>query len=128
MASRTVWSKKQVSIGAFLLCFLVVGVPFWSIPYSKVTVPNSFYGLGVLAVFVAATLLCSRFRFSFRRGLAVPALAFPAALMARVVVEGLMDPSRHNLWPLALIIAMVLGVVVAGSGALLGWLAVRLLR
>jgi len=128
MASRAAWSTKQVSIAAFLSCFLIVGVPFWSIPYSRVTVPNSFYGFGVLAVFVAATLLCSRFRFSFRRGLAVPALVFTAALMARVFVEGLMDPSRHNLWPLALMIAVVLGVVVAGSGALLGWLAVRLLR
>lgn len=122
------WSQQKVTIGAFLLCFFIVGIPFWKIPYSNVSLPNAFFGVGVLAVFVVAALLCVSFRFSFRRGLVVPGAAYPAALMIRVVVEGAMEPSRHNLWPLALIIAVLLGVVVAGSGALLGWLTARLLR
>ena len=50
-----------------------------------------------------------------------------AALMLRVVVEGIQDPSRHNLWPLALIIVVVLGVVVAAPGAVVARLLSRVL-
>jgi len=119
-------ASKKVLFGAFFLCFFVAGIPFWLIPYSKVTVPNSFFGIGAVVVFFMAMVLA--FRFGFRKALLVPGLAFPAVLMARVVVEGIMDPSRHNLWPLALIITVLTGLVVAGSGATLGWLASRLLR
>lgn len=117
---------KPVQIGAFLLCFLAAGIPFWRIPYSEVSVPNAFYGVGVIVVFVAAAVLA--YRFGVIEGLRWSGLVLPAVLMARVVVEGVLDPTRHNLWPLALVIALVLGVAVAGAGAALGWLASRLRR
>jgi hypothetical protein len=120
------WNSKKVMIGAFLLCFIITGISFWQIPYSNVTLPNSFFGIGVIMVFVVATVLA--FQFSFIKGLLVSGLVFPAVLMVRVIVEGIMVPSRHNLWPLALIIAVILGLVVAGTGASLGWLIARLLR
>jgi hypothetical protein len=120
------WDPKKVMIGAFLLCFIIAGTSFWQIPYSNVTMPNSFFGIGVIVVFAVAAALA--FQFSFIKGLLVPGLVFPAVLMVRVIVEGVMEPSRHNLWPLALIIAVILGLVVAGTGATLGWLASRLFR
>ncbi len=119
-------SPKKVMIGAFLLCFFIAGIPFWQIPYSNLTVPNSFFGAGIIAVFSIAVVLA--FRFGIKKGIVVPGLALPSVLMLRVVVEGVMEPSRHNLWPLALIITVILGFVVAGAGATLGWLASRLLR
>ena len=126
MRKNGLWNPKKVMIGAFLLCFFIAGIPFWLIPYSNVTVPNSFFGIGIIAVFSIAAVLA--FRFGFRKGLVVPGLVFPAVLMIRVVVEGVMEPSRHNLWPLALIIVVILGFVVAGAGATLGWLTSRLHR
>ena len=126
MIKSGLWNPKKVMMGAFLLCFFITGIPFWLIPYSNVTVPNSFFGIGIVAVFFTAAALA--FRFGFRKGLAVPGLVFPAVLMVRVVVEGVMDPSRHNLWPLALIIVVILGFVVAGTGATLGWLTSKLYR
>lgn len=126
MIKNCLWNPNKVMMGAFLLCFFIAGIPFWLIPYSNVTVPNSFFGIGIVAVFFTAAVLA--FRFGFRKGLAVPALVFPAVLMVRVVVEGVMDPSRHNLWPLALIFVVILGFVVAGTGATLGWLTSRLYR
>ncbi len=73
MESDAALSTKKVVRAAWLLCFLVAGIPFWLIPYSKVTVPNSFPGVGVVAVF-----------------------------------------------------ALAVGLVVAGAGATVGWLASRL--
>jgi hypothetical protein len=117
-------SSERITIGAFVLSFFLVGIPFWQIPYSQVTVPHAFFGFGVVVVFSAAAFLAVRC--GFMKGLLLPGLVFPAVLMARVIVEGIMDPSRHNLWPLALIIAAVLGLLVAGVGSALGHLVARM--
>lgn len=117
---------RPALIGTFLLGFAIAGIPFWRIPYSALTVPDAFYGIGVGVVFVVAAVLA--YRHGALKGLLCAALILPAVLMARVIVEGVLDPTRHNLWPLALAIALVLGLVVAGAGAACGWLASRLLR
>jgi hypothetical protein len=117
---------RSALIGAFLLGVLVAGIPFWRIPYSALTVPDAFYGIGVVVVFVVAAVLA--YRYGALKGLLCATLVLPAVLMARVIVEGVLDPTRHNLWPLALVIALVLGFAVAGAGAACGWLASRLLR
>lgn len=126
MGKSDLWNPQKVMVGSFLLCFFVAGIPVWLIPYSSLNVPDAFYGLGVVTVFFMALILS--FRFGIRKGLVVPGLVFPAVLMIRVVVEGIMDPGRHNLWPLALVIVAVLGFAVAGAGAALGWLGARIFR
>lgn len=118
----------RISIGAFLLCFFTAGIPFWRTPYAEVNLPNAFYGVSSVAVFVTGALLATVFRFSFQRSLAVSALVFPAVLLARVLVEASLEPSLHNLWPLALAIAAVFGFITGGAGALLGWLLARVFR
>ena len=120
------FSPKSLAVVVFLGCFFLAGILFWQIPYSLVTVPNSFFGFGVVVVFAGAAVL--GFRLGIAKGVMVGGVVFPAILMARVLVEGIMDPTRHNLWPLALAIAMVLGLIVAGSGAAVGWLAGRIFR
>ncbi len=107
----------------FVLGFLVVGLPFWLIPYSSVTVPNSFFGLGAATVFVLAAFL--GFRVGFWKGLLVAGAVMPSVLMCRVVVEALIEPTRHNLWPLALMIVVVMALALAGIGALLGWVVAK---
>jgi len=109
---------RSALIGAFLLGFAVAGIPFWRIPYSALVVPDAFYGIGVGVVFVAAAVLA--YRHGALKGLLCAALVLPAVLMARVIVESVLDPTRHNLWPLALAIVLVLGLVVAGAGAACG--------
>lgn len=110
----------------FVVCFLAVGIPFWSIPYNELNVPNGFFGPGAVVVFVVALLMGLRGKTPFGKTILIPGLAMPAALMARVVVEGvLVDASHHNLWPLALIIAIVFSALVAGGGAVVGVLLSR---
>jgi len=111
---------------AFLLALVSVGVPFWQIPYRAVNVPDALYGPGLGVVFLLALLLSASGRVGFGRTLNVMAAAVPAAVLVRVVVEGVLDPTRHNLWPLVMIIAAVVGYVAATPGALLGYLIGRL--
>ena len=39
---------------AFMVGFSSVGVPYWQIAYSKVSLPDTLYGAGLLVVFVMA--------------------------------------------------------------------------
>ncbi|MFL5330710.1 MAG: hypothetical protein ACJ8C4_17560 [Gemmataceae bacterium] len=51
-------------------------------------------------------------------------MAFSAAIMARVVIDCLDDPTHHNLWPFELVLALAFGIVMSSPGAASG----RLLR
>ena len=41
-------------VAASLISFLFVGVPYWQIPYAKVSLPSTLYGTGLLVVGVLA--------------------------------------------------------------------------
>jgi len=120
--SMHVNSSRVALVCAFALCLLAAGIPFWRIPYSEVNVPDGFYGIGLFTVFASSLLLRASGRAGFGMSLVVPGLALPTALMLRVLVEATIEPSRHNLWPLALAIVLVMGFATSGAGALAGWL------
>ncbi|HUO64168.1 MAG TPA: hypothetical protein VMT97_10715 [Terriglobales bacterium] len=102
----------------FLVGFLVVGVPYWRIPYNKATSANIMAGAILIGVIALIARIVVNGRFS-RIVLAV-ASAVPAAAMARVVVDTMRDPTSHNLWPFEMVIAFMVGVAGAVPGALIG--------
>ena len=114
---------RTTSRVAFAAVFLAVGVPYWLVPYNK-TIPNAVIAIGVAAVVIVAAILAFR-GMKLARALLVPGLAVPAAALARVIVEGVLDPTSHNLWPFEIVIATLLGLAAALPGALLGWLLAR---
>jgi hypothetical protein len=101
---------------------LSVGIPVWLISYSKLNVPSALYGEGLVAVFILAALLRASGFWTFSRTLHVLSASVPAALMAHIVVEGAMDPTKHNQWPLAIIISAVVGYAATAPGVILGQL------
>jgi hypothetical protein len=105
---------------AFVISFFTIGFPYWQIPYSKVSLPDTLYGAGLLVIGILA--LAARV-FGKARTLTVILVvgaAVPIAVLARVIVDAVKDPTSHNLWPLELIIAAVVGIVCSSAGALLG--------
>lgn len=110
---------------AFAVSFLAVGLPYWLIPYKSVNLPDALMAPGLLVVCAAALLLRGFRAAPFWRTTGMVGSAVPAAVMARVLVEGLLDPTSHNLWPLEVIIAAVLGLACSLSGAAAGSLAAR---
>lgn len=105
---------------AFFLGFFVVGVPYWLIPYHEVNLPSAVMGPGLLVVAGAALTLRLREVGKFWRIVAVAGAAVPAAVFARVVWDGLKDPTTHNLWPIEVVIALLLGFTCALAGAVAG--------
>lgn len=110
---------------AFLSGVVLVGVPYWSIPYRAINLPDALYGPGLLAVTIAAFVLRMKGITSFWRAVGIMTVSVPAAVAGRALVEGVMDPTSHNLWPLEIIIASAVGFVCATGGACVGWLAAQ---
>src|ERR1044072_2293989 len=106
--------------GVFLAAFLAIGIPYWIIPYDQVSMPNTFYGIGLFVVTLAAAAGRAFGRVNLVTAMLVAGAAVPAAVIARVAVETTGDPTSHNLWPFEVIIAMVVGMVSSLMGALAG--------
>jgi len=105
---------------AFVLSFLAVGIPYWLIPYNKLNLPSALIGPGLLVVVFAALLIRSYRAASFWRVVGIVGATVPAAVFARVIVDGLKDPTSHNLWPFEVIIALLMGFLCALAGAVAG--------
>jgi len=117
--------KKYGLPGAFIVSFFAVGAPYWLIPYNKINLSDALMGPGLFVVSFSALLLRS-YGAPFWRLTAIIGGSVPAALFARVIADGMKDPTAHNLWPLEVIIAMLLGFVCAFAGSVAASLVVRL--
>jgi len=107
-------------VAAFVISFFAVGYPYWQIPYAKVSLPNTLYGMGlvVVGVFAAAARAIGKARI-LSVILAVGA-AVPAPILARIAADTAKDPTSHNLWPFEFIIAAVIGVLCSTVGTIVG--------
>ena len=123
--SLTVKSRSRGLVWSFLAGFLVVGVPYWRIPYNKATSSAVMGGailIGMVAL-ITRVLIDAR----FPRVVLVVAAAVPTAVMARVVVDTTRDPTSHNLWPFELVIAFLVGLTGTVPGTLIGSVFRRML-
>jgi hypothetical protein len=113
---------------AFVVVFFVMGLPYWRIPYSSASLPNSLWSPAMLVVLAAPVAVLVLSKNTFARTSGVIGLAVPAMVMARVVVEAFQNPTTHNLWPFELVIASAVGLAVASVGSLAGLVIARLLK
>jgi len=105
---------------AFVVGFFSVGFPYWQVTYAKVSLPDTLYGAGLLVVAVLAAAARAFGKARLVAVILVVGAAVPAAVLTRVGVETAKDPTSHNLWPLELIIAAVIGIACSSAGALVG--------
>lgn len=116
----------KLSVG-FAACFVMIGIPYWRLPYSSVSLPDSLYGIGLLLMFVCSLLFCIR-GISFLWSATILGLSAPAVVSTRIIVDVARDNSTHNLFPFEIAIAVIVGFGVAGVGAGLGVLSGRLFK
>lgn len=114
---------------AFLTTFLTVGIPYWHIPYSQLSLPTSIYGFGLLLIFIMPIILRCASHASLSQSIMIVGCSVPAMALVRVTMDLFQDPTSHNLWPFEIIIAtgLGLGIAFAGTvlGSLLGWIFKR---
>ena len=113
--TTSVWLGSAWVAGLF-----AVGIPYWQIPYSKLSLPDALIHPGLLVVVVAAVIVRAIGKCDFVPTLLAAGAAVPSAVMARVLFDALRDPTSHNLWPLELIIAVIIGLLASTGGAVAG--------
>ena len=111
---------RPALVVAFVVSFLAVGVPYWRIPYSQASLPNSLYRPGLVVVFALAAGCRLLARTRFWSTLLVVGASVPCMILARVAYETNADPTSHNLWPFEVVIAMFVGCSASFLGSLLG--------
>lgn len=105
---------------AFLIAFVGVGFRYWQLPYPQVSLPDSLYGPGLVAIAVVALMARAFGLARFWKVWLLVAAAVPAAVLVRIIVDIMADSTSHNLWPLEFAIAAALGLACSLAGALLG--------
>ena len=115
-------NSSSVLALAFLCSFLVVGLPYWQIPYAQVSLPNAVWGWPLMIVTALAALPRVVFGTRFWPSALVVGASVPAAVLARVVYDTSSDPTSHNLWPFEIILAAGPGLLAGVMGALVGGL------
>lgn len=112
-------------LATFLVLLVIIGVPLWRIPYSQVSLPDALLTPGLLGVTAGALLLRAKAMVTRQSAFLTAGSAVPAAVVLRVIVETVADPTSHNLWPFEVVIASIVGMVAAGAGVLLARLVPR---
>jgi hypothetical protein len=101
---------------AFAICFFAGG---WSGSYRDYL--HAGFHWEIAALFVGVAMVLTWFA---DVGLLVSAitvsLALPAIILVRVILDGLDDPTSHNLWPFEIALASVIGMIVAFPAAFVG--------
>ncbi len=105
---------------AFLIAFVGVGFRYWQLPYAQVSLPDSLYGPGLVAVAVIALMARAFGLARFWKVWLLIATTVPAAVLVRIIVDTTADTTSHNLWPLEIAIALALGLGCSLVGSLLG--------
>jgi hypothetical protein len=119
---RSKSSSTIVLAFAFFCAFLIVGLPYWQIPYAQLSLPNAVWGWPLLIVIALAAVLRAACGTRFWSAALVVGASVPAAVLARIVYDTASDPTTHNLWPFEIILAAGPGLLAGVMGALVGGL------
>ena len=112
--------NRNVLTLAFIVGFFAIGLSYWQIPYSVLSLPNAILGFSLLAIAVLAAL--SRVLSTARLWptTLIVGASVPAAVLARVIYDASHDPTSHSLWPFEIVLATGPGILAALVGALAG--------
>lgn len=114
------------TVVALLFSFCTAGLFYWTIPYDDLNLPNALITPALIVIALSAILLQSFTEISFAKNLNVMAAVIPAVVLSRVIIDGLSDPTSHNLWPIELVIAAAVSYAVVLPSVLIGLLFQKL--
>ncbi len=114
----------QIPVAAVIVSTLAMGFFHWRTPYSQADFVPLIAPWLIISTLLGALFSHREIQIGLLRGAAVAA-GGPLAVVLRVIVEVVADPTSHNLWPFEIIIAGILTGPTALLGAFLGSLVRR---
>lgn len=124
------WRREPMSgalVATVAAAFLAAGIPWWMAPYNQFTFSSPAGILGFLAFAGIAAGAAGWSRLGLAGATFAAGGAVPGAVMARVVADGMRDPTSHNLWPFEIVMAAAFGFTLAFLAGLFGRLLRRML-
>ena len=121
-------SRKRWTVATVFLGFLAGGLPLWPVPYYSIDLSNpGFLGHWIVAGIIAGGFPAALSSLSMHRTAGLLGAGFGMAVLARVLLEIIQDPTTHNLWPFEVAIGVAVGLLAGIAGTLLVYL-VRLIK
>ena len=112
----------------FSAAFLAAGIPWWRAPYNHFTLSHPLAILGCLVLVCLSAWVAGWTPLGLGRGGLVVGGAVPCAVMVRVLVDVVKEPTSHNLWPFEVVLAGLFGFGLAYAAGLMGLLCRRMLK
>jgi len=106
------------------LCTALFGTMYWSTPYSDLDIGSIGLWLYVVAMVPVILLRATRTAPFLLAAAALPT-GLVLAVMARIAVDVARDDTSHNLWPIEIVIAGVVGLFWGVIAAAIGEPALR---
>ena len=91
-------------VAAFAISFFAVGVPYWQIPYSKLSLPTTLYDTGSVVVGLLAAAARALGKARLMTVILAVGAAVPVPILTRIAVDTARDPTSHNLWPFEIVV------------------------
>ena len=104
----------------FLLAVLATGLPIWFVNYHTYT-KGMLTIISEVLVFLLATYASFQTKNKNKAILFTVAGGFILAIIAKIIIDILINPSDHNLWPFELVLYLMAAFLFSGAGVGLGW-------
>ena len=114
---------------AFVAVFLIGGLPYWRIPYNQFDTSHVEVLPGVILLGFLTFMLIFDEAAPIKAVVMTMLLCGPSIVGVSILRDTATDPTSHNLWPLEIVFAAILGGAIVLSGWALGrtarWMASR---
>lgn len=120
-------SELRVPAIAALISTLLLGFFHWRIPYSQADFEPLIAPWLIISTVLGALFAHRQIQIALLRGAGVAAGGLLAVIL-RVIVEVVADPTSHNLWPFEIVIAGILTGPTSLLGAFIGSLIRRRIK
>lgn len=104
----------------FLLATLAAGLPIWFLSYHTYT-KGMFTIISEVLVFLLAAYAAFQIKDRNKIIFFTVAGGFILAVVLKIIIDILINPTDHNLWPFELILYMMAAFIFSGVGVGLGW-------
>ena len=104
----------------FLFALLAAGLPIWFVSYGTFT-KGKLTIISEVLVFLLATYTSFQTKDKNKAILFTVAGGFILAIVSKIVIDVLINPTDHNLWPFELALYMMAAFIFSGAGVGLGW-------
>jgi len=110
------FSEKKL----FLLAFLATGLPIWFVSYHTYT-KGMLTIISEVLVFLLATYASFQTKNKNKSILFIVAGGFILGIIVKIIIDILINPTDHNLWPFELVLYLMAAFLFSGAGVGLGW-------